>query len=137
MAAFSACVAETATIPMDTAKVRLQLQQVAEGEKPRYVGLFGTAKTIAADEGPRALFGGLSPGLQRQVIFAGLRVGLYIPIRDLITGPLKEGQYPTLLQKVATAMVSGTIAISVANPTDLVKIKMQAQGVGIIRGIPP
>lgn len=63
MAAFSACVAETLTIPMDTAKVRLQLQKVAEGEKPRYVGLFGTAKTIAADEGALALFGGLSPGL--------------------------------------------------------------------------
>lgn len=31
MAAFSACVAEVLTIPMDTAKVRLQLQKVAEG----------------------------------------------------------------------------------------------------------
>lgn len=96
MAAFSACVAETMTIPMDTAKVRLQLQKVAEGEKPRYSGLFGTAKTIAAEEGATALFGGLMPGLQRQVLFAGLRVGLYIPVRNIITGPLAEGQYPSL-----------------------------------------
>jgi solute carrier family 25 uncoupling protein 8/9 len=137
MAAFSACVAESLTIPMDTAKVRLQLQKTAEGEKPRYAGLFGTAKTIAAEEGVTALFGGLMPGLQRQVLFAGLRVGLYIPIRNMITGPLKEGEYPSLLQKIATAMISGTLAISVANPTDLVKIKMQAQGIGIINGIPP
>jgi len=64
------------------------------------------------------------PGLQRQVLFAGLRVGLYIPVRNMITGPLPEGQYPSLLQKIATAMATGTIAISVANPTDLVKIKM-------------
>lgn len=34
-------------------------------------------------------------------------------------------------------MISGTIAISIANPTDLVKIKMQAQGIGIINGVPP
>ena len=34
-------------------------------------------------------------------------------------------------------MVSGTLAITVANPTDLVKIKMQAQGIGKISGIPP
>lgn len=65
MAAFSACVAEAATIPMDTAKVRLQLQKVAPGEKPRYSGLLGTAKTVAAEEGALALWGGLAPGLQR------------------------------------------------------------------------
>jgi len=34
-------------------------------------------------------------------------------------------------------MATGTIAISVANPTDLVKIKMQAQGIGKISGIKP
>lgn len=64
---------------------------MAEGEKPRYVGLFGTAKTVAAEEGVLALWGGLMPGLQRQILFAGLRVGLYIPIRNMITGPLAEG----------------------------------------------
>jgi solute carrier family 25 uncoupling protein 8/9 len=64
MASFSACVAEVATIPMDTAKVRLQLQgPVAAGEKLRYNGLFGTVKTIAAEEGALSLFGGLSAGL--------------------------------------------------------------------------
>ena len=76
------------------------MQQVAEGEKPRYVGLLGTAKTVAAEEGATALWGGLMPGLQRQIIFAGLRVGLYIPIRNMITGPLAEGQFPTLGQKI-------------------------------------
>jgi|TARA_B110001450_G_C17569939_1_gene460345 solute carrier family 25 uncoupling protein 8/9 len=34
-------------------------------------------------------------------------------------------------------MITGTIGITVANPTDLVKIKMQAQGAGKINGIPP
>ena len=127
MASFSACVAEIATIPMDTAKVRLQIQKpAAPGEALRYNGLFGTMKTVAAEEGPFALFGGLSAGLQRQLIFAGLRIGLYVPVRDMITGPMAEGQFPSLLQKISTAMITGTIAISVANPTDLVKIKMQA-----------
>ena len=81
---------------------------------------------VAGEEGPLALFGGLSAGLQRQLVFAGLRIGLYVPIRDMITGPLPEGQFPTMLQKVQTALITGTIAISVANPTDLVKVKMQA-----------
>lgn len=93
-------------------------------------------KKVAAEEGPLSLFGGLSAGLQRQVVFAGLRIGLYVPIRDMITGELPEGTFPTLGQKVLTALITGTIAITVANPTDLVKIKMQAQGVGKLEGLP-
>ena len=54
-----------------------------------------------------------------------MRIGLYTPVRNAVTGELKEGQYPSLGQKVISAMISGTIAISVANPTDVVKIKMQ------------
>ena len=57
-------------------------------------------------------------------MFAGLRVGLYVPVRDMVTGPLPEGVNPSLLQKIVAAAITGTIAISVANPTDLVKIKM-------------
>ena len=62
MAAFSACVAETITLPLDTAKVRLQLQNTT-GEGPlRYNGLIGTARTVMAEEGALALFGGWAAG---------------------------------------------------------------------------
>lgn len=61
---------------------------------------------------------------------------MYVPIRDAITGPLEEGQFPSLLQKIATGIVTGALAITVANPTDLVKIKMQAQGASSSLGIP-
>lgn len=74
--------------------------------------------------------------MQRQLLFAGLRIGLYVPIRDMITGPLKEGQNPSLPQKILAAAVTGTIAITVANPTDCVKVKMQAQGVAVLEGKP-
>ena len=42
----------------------------------------------------------------------------------MITGPLPEGVYPTLGQKVTTGIISGAIAISIANPMDMVKIKL-------------
>ena len=61
-------------------------------------------------------------------MFAGLRVGLYVPIRNLICGEMKPGEQPTLLQKIAAGLTTGAIGISVANPTDLIKIRMQAQG---------
>lgn len=87
-----------------------------------------TMGKVSAEEGPFALWSGLVPGLQRQFINAGLRVGMYIPIRDVITGPLKPGENPSLLQKIAAGMCSGALGIAVANPTDVVKIRMQAQG---------
>lgn len=108
-----------------------------EGQVPRYKGLFGTVRTIAAEEGTQSLFAGLSAGLQRQMIFSGLRVGLYFEIRNWITGPLQEGQFPTLIQKIKTAIISGSIAITVANPCDVVKIKLQSQGRLMSQGIPP
>ena len=42
----------------------------------------------------------------------------------MITGELPEGTNPTLWQKVLAGIVSGAIGITVANPTDLCKIKM-------------
>lgn len=91
---------------------------------PKYVGLSGTIKTIAAEEGSFALFNGLTPGLQRQFVFAGIRIGMYIPIRNLIAGEMAPGQNPTLLQKILAAFASGTLGILVANPTDVVKVRL-------------
>ena len=41
---------------------------------------------------------------------------------------MEPGQTPSLLQKIAAGMTTGAIGISVANPTDVVKVRMQAQG---------
>lgn len=72
------------TIPLDTAKVRLQLQKrtvLGEGTgPPKYKGVFGTIATIATEEGLSALWKGIIPGLHRQFIYGGLRIGLYEPV---------------------------------------------------------
>lgn len=72
------------TIPLDTAKVRLQLQKRAisgeEGGASKYKGLLGTVATIAKEEGLLALWKGIIPGLHRQFIYGGLRISLYEPV---------------------------------------------------------
>lgn len=82
--------------------------------------------TISREEGFKALYNGLTAGLQRQIVFAGLRIGLYLPVRNMIAGELKPGENPTLRVKVLAALCTGAIGISVANPTDVVKIRLQA-----------
>lgn len=72
------------TIPLDTAKVRLQLQKkAAAGDSvaiPKYRGMLGTIITIFREEGLTALWTGLVPGLHRQCLYGGLRIGLYEPV---------------------------------------------------------
>jgi hypothetical protein len=78
------CVSQVCTIPLDTAKVRLQLQGKAlAGEVnvvPKYRGMVGTIATIAREEGTISLWRGIVPGLHRQILFGGLRIGLYEPV---------------------------------------------------------
>lgn len=62
------------------------------------------------------------------MINAGLRVGLYLPIRNMFTGELAPGENPSLIAKIGAGLASGAIGISVANPTDVVKIRLQHQG---------
>ena len=48
---------------------------------PKYRGLLNTVGTISREEGVRALYNGLVPGLQRQMAFASVRIGLYDAVK--------------------------------------------------------
>jgi len=43
----------------------------------------------------------------------------------MVCGELPEGTNPALYQKIIAAMITGSIAITVANPTDVVKVRLQ------------
>ncbi|OEL25956.1 Mitochondrial uncoupling protein 1 [Dichanthelium oligosanthes] len=132
--AIAACFAEVCTLPLDTAKVRLQLQKnVVAGDAaalPKYRGLLGTAATIAREEGAAALWKGVIPGLHRQCIYGGLRIGLYEPVKSFYVGKDHVGDVP-LSKKIAAGFTTGAIAISIANPTDLVKEGVAALWTGL------
>jgi len=112
---------------LDTAKVRLQLQTTPAGQTPKYRGMIGTVATVAREEGPKALWKGLEPGIHRQVLFGGLRIGLYDPMKRLIVGKDHVGDIPLHL-KIGSGLATGALAICIASPTDLVKVRMQAEG---------
>eukprot|EP00002_Diphylleia_rotans_P009536 TRINITY_DN1990_c0_g1_i1.p1 TRINITY_DN1990_c0_g1~~TRINITY_DN1990_c0_g1_i1.p1 ORF type:complete len:306 (+),score=58.29 TRINITY_DN1990_c0_g1_i1:50-967(+) len=122
----AACVAEIVTIPIDTAKVRLQIQgNVAPGSVPKYAGMVDCLRKIAVEEGPTAIFKGLTPGLLRQMVFSSLRIGLYEPVRNFYHPDPTD---PPLSKKILAGLTTGALGIMVASPTDLVKIRLQAEG---------
>lgn len=119
----SGCIAEIATIPLDTAKVRLQVQS----NQGKYRGLLHCVRTMAAEEGVLSLFKGLNAGLQRQMVFASLRIGLYEPVKQLYVGKDHVGPI-SVWYRILAALTTGAIGISIANPTDVVKIRFQGEG---------
>uniref|UniRef100_H3CMZ9 Dicarboxylate carrier UCP2 n=1 Tax=Tetraodon nigroviridis TaxID=99883 RepID=H3CMZ9_TETNG len=121
----AACIADIVTFPLDTAKVRLQIQ----GEKTavegiRYRGVFGTISTMIRTEGPRSLYNGLVAGLQRQLCFASIRIGLYDNVKNFYTGGKDN---PSVLIRILAGCTTGAMAVSFAQPTDVVKVRFQAQ----------
>ena len=62
---------------------------LAAGKGPQYRGLIGTLCAISKQEGPRALYNGLVPGLQRQLCFASVRIGLYDMVKEVYADKLQ------------------------------------------------
>uniref|UniRef100_A0A3B5Q200 Dicarboxylate carrier UCP2 n=1 Tax=Xiphophorus maculatus TaxID=8083 RepID=A0A3B5Q200_XIPMA len=124
------CVADLVTFPLDTAKVRLQVQgeskALPKGQKAAYRGVFGTIITIVRTEGPRNLYNGLLAGLHRQMCFASVRIGLYDTMKQLYAHGA-ESMYPGLGTRLLAGSTTGAMAVAFAQPTDVVKVRFQAQ----------
>ncbi|XP_063162064.1 dicarboxylate carrier SLC25A8-like [Candoia aspera] len=124
----AACIADLITFPLDTAKVRLQIQ----GEKTpcvspkavEYRGVFGTMATMVRNEGPKSLYSGLVAGLQRQMSFASVRIGLYDSVKHFYT---KGSEHVGVGSRLLAGCTTGAMAVMVAQPTDVVKVRFQAQ----------
>ncbi|XP_075956210.1 dicarboxylate carrier UCP2-like isoform X1 [Anarhichas minor] len=122
------CVAELVTFPLDIAKVRLQIQGESkpspEGQMIKYRGVFGTIFTIAKTEGPRSLYNGLVAGLHRQACFASVRIGLYDTMKQVYANGSENAGIGT---RLLAGCSTGAMAVAFAQPTDVVKIRLQAQ----------
>lgn len=139
----AACTADIITFPLDVAKVRLQISSKSviksgasvlalQGLRPEYNGLFGTLFGMIRNEGIKSLYGGIGPGLQRQCVFASIRIGLYDPVKDFYSNHLNFGESTssTIIIRIASGITTGAIGITFAQPTDVVKVRMQAQSRG-------
>jgi hypothetical protein len=106
--------AEILTLPIDCTKVRLQAQRAAGAQ---YSGMLDAVGKIAREEGPTALWKGVTPALMRQVSYTSVSMVLYEPFRDYFgasnSGP--NGEVP-FANKFLAGGTAGAIGISFANP---------------------
>ncbi|ETW01593.1 hypothetical protein H310_06233 [Aphanomyces invadans] len=143
--AVASATAEMATLPVDITKVRLQAQGMASASNVlgasssvRYTGMLDAVRKIATDEGPTALWKGARPAVARQFVYSSMCMVLYEPFRDAIMllhgrNAAEEGVAGmSFVQKLMAGGLAGAFSISIANPVDVIKVRMQADRSGVL-----
>ncbi|VDI59288.1 kidney mitochondrial carrier protein 1-like [Mytilus galloprovincialis] len=121
-------VAECGTFPIDTTKTRLQIQgQIIDRSltELKYRGMSHAFLRIFKEEGLQSLYSGIAPALLRQASYGTIKIGVYHTLkRTLVPDPADE----TLSVNVLCGVIAGILSSAAANPTDLLKVRMQAKG---------
>lgn len=120
--------AEFGTFPIDTTKTRLQIQ----GQKIdtrhvelKYRGMIDAFFQISKQEGFQALYAGIYPAVLRQATYGTIKFGTYYSLKRLVA----ERNEEDIFVNVCCAIVAGIVSSSIANPTDVLKVRMQVLGV--------
>lgn len=110
--------------PIDLTKVRLQL--VGEGirghAKPSAIGMM---RTIAVQDGFRALYSGLSASLTRQATYGTARIGLFSAFSDKLKR-MQGGGDLSMGKSFLAGFGSGVVASAIGNPFDVALVRMQS-----------
>lgn len=125
----ASCVAEFGTFPIDTTKTRLQIQ----GQKLdknhatlKYNGMVDCGIKIFKQEGVLALYSGIWPAVLRQATYGTIKFGTYYSLKSIILEH-NEGK-ESISVNIVCAVIAGAFSSAIANPTDVLKVRMQVQG---------
>lgn len=123
LAGLSNAIAACCTNPVDVVKVRMQLAGVKELTACEAHTVLAATRKLWRTEGLPGLYRGLAPSVLRELSYSGVRMGLYEPVREAL---LRAAPFaPALLVKIAAGACTGAIGSVLANPFDLLKVRMQ------------
>jgi len=124
LAGMASVMAGICTHPIDTCKIRMQIQTPLKDGSNKYKNLVHGLKVIVQEEGFRnGIYKGIEASCAREASYSSLRLGLYEPIKRYINA----GPDAPAWKKFAAGGLSGAIGSALANPADLLKTRMQGQ----------
>ena len=133
----SCSVADTICLPFDFVKVRMQLQNELLPSSAPKLSVPAMTMSIARTEGVSAFYTGLPVAVLRQSTYGGLSFASYPHLRDAFS-PAKHAADAPLWARILAGGVAGASASALANPTDVVKVRLQADGrLALLNGTQP
>lgn len=124
------------TFPIDTTKTRLQIQgqkHDCRHSELKYRGMIDCFLKISRQEGARALYSGIGPAVLRQSTYGTIKFGTYYTLKHIANSNgwlIDEYGNENVLGNMGCAIVAGAISSAIANPTDVLKVRMQVHGRG-------
>ncbi|KYQ89105.1 mitochondrial substrate carrier family protein [Tieghemostelium lacteum] len=128
----SCMMAAVVTNPIDVIKTRLQIQgelAKSSGTGAKKDGLVTGTLKIIQQEGIIGLYKGLSASLLREGTYSTLRMGGYDLLKSYMISDQDNGRV-SLSSKILSGAISGAVGASIANPSDLIKVRLQADHSG-------
>lgn len=117
----AAVITVTGIHPIDVVKTRLQISGDG-GRDYKALGIGGSVKVIAAEEGVAAFWKGIGAAWLREASYTSLRLGLYSPIKTAM-GVTNDSHF---VMKFLAGSAAGAIGSVAGNPFDVLKTRMMA-----------
>ncbi|PKI59442.1 hypothetical protein CRG98_020201 [Punica granatum] len=92
------------------------------GQRGPLTGMGPLFVQVVKNEGPKALYLGLTPALTRSVLYGGLRLGLYEPSKYACDWAFGS---TNILVKIASGAFAGAFATALTNPVEVIKVRLQ------------
>ncbi|AGO10026.1 AaceriAAR036Wp [[Ashbya] aceris (nom. inval.)] len=115
----SGLVARSVTAPMDTIKIRRQLQLASE---LKYRGILHTFRTVVREEGVRALWKGNVPASAMYVLYGSLQFGTYA----WLNAAAVPAGLPPQAHSLAVGALAGLVSSLLTYPLDVLRTRLVA-----------
>ncbi|XP_051563807.1 mitochondrial glycine transporter B isoform X2 [Myxocyprinus asiaticus] len=112
------CVAGITMLPITVIKTRF------ESGRYNYISVAGALKSVCQNEGPRALYSGLTATLLRDAPFSGIYVMFYSQAKKALPQEISSSSFVPLVN-FGCGVVAGILASLATQPADVVKTHMQ------------
>lgn len=117
--------AESIIFPIDSVKTNMQIKNIP---------LQTTVTSLYREGGVNRFYQGLHPAILRHWVYTNLRVGLYRPTIKIVSGNKNKNDTTFYEKFIAGAFAGGTGQL-IANPTDIVKVRMQSNSEATYRNV--